>query len=152
MMGYAVEKYRELGVVAMAGTADEDGGAVWAKVGADFDLYEIDEPDEARKRARAVARIFAPDAERRRRWRRVPKIKGPNPYRVLRARRWRGGASARAAREMQQRIPTEKQIDSGDLDGTFTSPAEIVAFEAQGIRIGEEAMLRAKWDGIKYFQ
>ena len=60
------------------------------------------------------------------------------------------GASARAAREMWRHIPTEEQIESGELDGTFSTPAEIVAFEAQGIRLGEEAMARSEWEGIMY--
>ena len=147
-LAYEMARYPELGVYAHTVSASSQGGAAWARLGFDFDLYGIDGPDEGRRRARAVAKVFSPDAPRRRRWRRVPKLKGPNPYGVLRARRRRGGASARAAREMWSHIPTEEQIESGELDGTFTTPAEIVAFEAHGIRLGEEAMLRSEWQGI----
>ena len=61
-----------------------------------------------------------------------------------------GWGLARAAREMWRHIPTEEQIESGNLDGTFTTPADIVAFEAKGIRLGEEAMLRPEWEGIMH--
>ena len=147
-LAYEMVRYPELGVYAHTVSARSQGGAAWARLGFDFDLYEINGPDEGRRRARAVAEVFSPDAPRPRRWRRVPKFKEPNPYSVLRARQRRRGASARAAREMWDRIPTEEQIESGDLDGTFTTPAEIVAFEAHGIRLGEEAMLRSEWKGI----
>lgn len=149
---HTVAGCREIGIAVLTGLIAYDGSAVWARIGGDFNLDEYEGPDGRTRRARAVATIFAPDAERRRRWRRIPRIMGPNPRGVLRARRRRGGASARAARAMEARIPTEEQIASGDLDGTFQTPNEIVTFEAHGIQIGNEAMLRAVWEGRLFIE
>ena len=145
----AYQRYRELGYHAIAMSARDDGALIWHKWGYDFDLHDVPGADDARKRARAVAEIFSPDAPRRRRWHRVPGFRAPNPHVVLRRSERRRGPRGLAAAEMRRRIPTEEQIESGDLVGTFTTPAEIIDFESHGIKLGLKTMRYAKWNGMK---
>lgn len=146
---HAYPRYRELGYRGVAMQAGDEGALVWQRWGYDFDLHDVEGPDEARKRARAVAKIFAPDAHRERNWRRIPRLRDPNPHLVLRSFERKRGPRGLAAAEMRRRIPTEEQIESGSLDGTFTTPAEIIDFESHGIKLGIETMRYGRWTGIK---
>ena len=154
LQAHAEPRYRDLGIQAVVMRARDEGAAVWHKFGYDFDLSRVEGADEARRRARAVALIFAPDAHRRLRskvlpppWRRLP-----NPHLVLRAAGRRPGRRGRAAREMRGRIPDERRVESGELEGTFRTPGEITEFEAHGVALGSEVMRFAEWDGIRYLE
>jgi len=152
LMHHCQREYPALGIRAIRIHARDAGALIWGRLGFDFDLADVEGPDEGRRRARSVAAIFSPDASRPTRRRLLPPWpeRGLNPYHALRAREKQGPADALAAAEMWRRIPSEDQIERGELEGTFTNPAEIVAFEAHDIPIGADAMRYAHWDGIMY--
>ena len=152
MIAHTTPRVIALGVRAMTITAHNVGGLVWGRMGWEFDLYGVEGSTDEERIARSVAAIFDPDVPRpgeRRRFlpwhRRLPNANDA----LSRLERGRGDR-ARAAAAMRARIPTAEAIAAGRLEGTFTHPDQMVAFESHGIAVGVEVMRWARWKGIRW--